>query len=643
MNSYSSSEMLISDEGRHRLLVDAILDYAIYMLDRNGVVSSWNAGAQRIKGYEAFEIVGEDFSNFYTEEDRAAGVPARALQTAVDEGRFEAEGWRVRKDGGRFWAHVIIDPIHAANGEVVGFAKITRDLTERMQARERLRRSEEQFRLLVQSVTDYAIFMLDKNGYVSSWNAGAERIKGYKPLEILSKHFSCFYTEEDRAAGIPALALETSRREGRWEQEGVRVRKDGTTFLAHVIIDAIKDEAGNVTGFAKVTQDVTERRRTRNALEHAQRALFQSQKMESIGQLTGGVAHDFNNLLTAISNSHELLRKRLGNDPKGLALLDNAIRGTERGIGLTQRMLAFARRQDLKIESIDLVEVMAGMQGLLERSLQSSVSLNMEIPLRLPRVLSDANQLETAFMNLALNARDAMPEGGVIRVAAHIESLSAHNGEDLAEGHYVVITVSDSGSGMDERTLARAAEPFFTTKGVGKGTGLGLSMVQGLAEQSGGKLRLDSKLGYGTTATLWLRATDAPVEKREQTPQSARASSPACILLVDDDSLVRATACALLEDAGYKVFTAESGPDALEIAAREPTIDILVTDQIMPHMTGLQLVEAIRTIRPELPAILATGYAELSRSMPAKSVRLAKPFRVAELTRLIEACLQKAA
>jgi len=643
MNSYSSSEMLISDEGRHRLLVDAILDYAIYMLDRNGVVSSWNAGAQRIKGYEAFEIVGEDFSNFYTEEDRAAGVPARALQTAVDEGRFEAEGWRVRKDGGRFWAHVIIDPIHAANGEVVGFAKITRDLTERMQARERLRRSEEQFRLLVQSVTDYAIFMLDKNGYVSSWNAGAERIKGYKPLEILSKHFSCFYTEEDRAAGIPALALETARREGRWEQEGVRVRKDGTTFLAHVIIDAIKDDAGNVTGFAKVTQDVTERRRTRNALEHAQRALFQSQKMESIGQLTGGVAHDFNNLLTAISNSHELLRKRLGNDPKGLALLDNAIRGTERGIGLTQRMLAFARRQDLRIESIDLVEVMAGMQGLLERSLQSSVSLNMEIPLRLPRVLSDANQLETAFMNLALNARDAMPEGGVIRVAAHIESLSAHNGEDLAEGHYVVITVSDSGSGMDERTLARAAEPFFTTKGVGKGTGLGLSMVQGLAEQSGGKLRLDSKLGYGTTATLWLRATDAPVEKREQTPQAARASSPACILLVDDDSLVRATACALLEDAGYKVFTAESGPDALEIAAREPTIDILVTDQIMPHMTGLQLVEAIRTIRPELPAILATGYAELSRSMPAKSVRLAKPFRVAELTRLIEECLQKAA
>ena len=643
MNSYSSSEMLISDEGRHRLLVDAILDYAIYMLDRNGVVSSWNAGAQRIKGYEAFEIVGEDFSNFYTEEDRAAGVPARALQTAVDEGRFEAEGWRVRKDGGRFWAHVIIDPIHAANGEVVGFAKITRDLTERMQARERLRRSEEQFRLLVQSVTDYAIFMLDKNGYVSSWNAGAERIKGYKPLEILSKHFSCFYTEEDRAAGIPALALETARREGRWEQEGVRVRKDGTTFLAHVIIDAIKDDAGNVTGFAKVTQDVTERRRTRNALEHAQRALFQSQKMESIGQLTGGVAHDFNNLLTAISNSHELLRKRLGNDPKGLALLDNAIRGTERGIGLTQRMLAFARRQDLKIESIDLVEVMAGMQGLLERSLQSSVSLNMEIPLRLPRVLSDANQLETAFMNLALNARDAMPEGGVIRVAAHIESLSAHNGEDLAEGHYVVITVSDSGSGMDERTLARAAEPFFTTKGVGKGTGLGLSMVQGLAEQSGGKLRLDSKLGYGTTATLWLRATDAPVEKREQTPQSARASSPACILLVDDDSLVRATACALLEDAGYKVFTAESGPDALEIAAREPTIDILVTDQIMPHMTGLQLVEAIRTIRPELPAILATGYAELTRSMPANSVRLAKPFRVAELTRLIEVYLPKTA
>ena len=642
MNSYSSSEILISDEGRHRLLVDAILDYAIYMLDRNGVVSSWNAGARRIKGYEAYEIVGEDFSKFYTEEDRAAGAPARALQTAIDEGRFEAEGWRVRKDGGRFWAHVIIDPIHAANGEVVGFAKITRDLTERMLARERLRRSEEQFRLLVQSVTDYAIFMLDKDGHVSSWNAGAERIKGYKPLEILTKHFSCFYTEEDRAAGIPALALETARREGRWEQEGVRVRKDGTTFLAHVVIDAIKDDAGNVTGFAKVTQDVTERRRIRSALEQSQRALFQSQKMESIGQLTGGVAHDFNNLLTAISNSHELLRKRLSKDPKGLELLENAVRGTERGIGLTQRMLAFARRQDLKIESIDLVEVMSGMQGLLERALQSSVALNMEIPTRLPRVLADANQLETALLNLALNARDAMPAGGIIRITARTQSVSGQN-DDLPEGRYVIISVTDSGSGMDERTLARAAEPFFTTKGVGKGTGLGLSMVQGLAEQSGGKLRLDSKLGCGTTAALWLRATDANPAKDEDMPRAARTSSHACVLLVDDDSLVRATACALLEDAGYKVLTAESGVDALEIAAKEPDIDILVTDQIMPHMTGLELVAAIRSIRPELPAILATGYAELTRSMPANSVRLAKPFRVAELTRLIEVYLPKTA
>jgi len=640
MNSYSSSEMLVSDEGRHRLLIDAILDYAIYMIDRDGIVSSWNAGAQRIKGYEAYEIVGENFSRFYTEEDRAAGAPARALQTAIDEGRFEAEGWRVRKGGERFWAHVIIDPIRAANGEVVGFAKITRDLSERMHAREELRRSEEQFRLLVQSVTDYAIFLLDKKGNVSSWNAGAERIKGYKPQEILTKHFSCFYTEEDRAAGIPGQALETARREGRWEQEGVRVRKDGTKFLAHVVIDAIKDEAGTVTGFAKVTQDITERRRIRNALEQSQRALFQSQKMESIGQLTGGVAHDFNNLLTAISNSHELLRKRLGNDAKGLALLDNAIRGTERGISLTQRMLAFARRQDLKIESIDLGEVMSGMQGLLERSLQLSVTLDMEVPQGLPHVLSDANQLETALLNLALNARDAMPRGGIIRIGARTLSLSAMNGENLPEGDYVIITITDSGSGMDEGTLARAVEPFFTTKGVGKGTGLGLSMAQGLAEQSGGKLRLDSKLGYGTTASLWLRATDAHIAKREEIPQAARASSHACVLLVDDDSLVRATACALLEDAGYTVFTAESGLDALEIAAKEPGIDILVTDQIMPQMTGLQLLEAIRSIRPELPVILATGYAELSRPMPANSARLAKPFRVAELTRMIEACLQ---
>src|ERR1700754_1087210 len=219
---------MVSEQGdaRYRLLVDAITDYAIYMLDASGRVTSWNPGAKRFKGYEADEIIGQHFSRFYTEEDRAAGVPAAALAIAADEGRFEREGWRVRKDGTRFWAHVVIDPIRSPDGRLVGFAKITRDLSDRKLSEEALRRSEQQFRLLVQSVTDYAIFMLDPEGRVASWNAGAQRIKGYMPGEIIGEHFSRFYTEEERNAGVPVQGLETARREGRWEREGLRVRKD---------------------------------------------------------------------------------------------------------------------------------------------------------------------------------------------------------------------------------------------------------------------------------------------------------------------------------------------------------------------------------------------------------------------------------
>ncbi|HZY67314.1 MAG TPA: PAS domain S-box protein, partial [Devosia sp.] len=240
------------DEGnRYRLLVDAISDYAIYMLDAGGHVASWNPGAQRFKGYTADEILGEHFSRFYTPEDRATALPTRALLTARTEGRFEHEGWRVKKDGTRFWAHVIIDPIVAPNGEVIGYAKVTRDLTERRRAEEELKLSEQRFRYLVQGVTDYAIYMLDPQGYVTNWNSGAERIKGYKPEEIIGQHFSKFYTEADRARGMPEESLEMVKKLGRYEREGIRVRKDGTRFWANVVIDAIYSEQGELIGFAK--------------------------------------------------------------------------------------------------------------------------------------------------------------------------------------------------------------------------------------------------------------------------------------------------------------------------------------------------------------------------------------------------------
>lgn len=284
---------------------------------------------------------------------------------------------------------------------------------------------DERYRLLVEAVTDYAIYTLDPTGIVTSWNPGAQRFKGYKRDEIIGEHFSRFYSEQDRESGLPARALETAAREGKFENEGWRIRKDGTRFWAYVIIDPIRSESGEIVGFAKVTRDLTERKEAQEKLEKTREALFQSQKMEAIGQLTGGVAHDFNNLLMAVLGSLELLRKRLPHDPKMLALLENAVQGAERGTSLTKRMLAFARVQNLQQEAIFIPELVRGMTDLLERSLGPTVRIETRFPLNLPSIQADANQLEMVLLNLMVNARDAMPDGGEIVVSSREEKVIA--------------------------------------------------------------------------------------------------------------------------------------------------------------------------------------------------------------------------
>ncbi|HET7886575.1 MAG TPA: PAS domain S-box protein [Bradyrhizobium sp.] len=616
------------------MLIDAITDYAIYMLDPDGTITSWNSGAKRFKGYDESEIIGENFARFYPEEDRKAGLPQRALDTARREGRYETEGWRVRKDGSRFWAYAVIDPIRDSEGRLIGFAKVTRDLTERRKAEAALRESQEQFRLLVQGVTDYAIFMLTPQGYVSSWNSGAQRIKGYAPEEIIGQHFSRFYPEADREGGLPQLALDVAAREGRFEREGIRIRKDGTQFFAHVVIDAIYDDDGSLLGFAKITRDITERRNAARALEETREALLQSQKMEAIGHLTGGIAHDFNNLLMAIQGSLELLQRRLpGHDPKVARLIDNALQGTRRGSALTQRMLAFARRQELKLAPLDVREVVQQMTNLLQSSLGPSTRVEMQFPPELPHVVADANQLELALLNLAINGRDAMPDGGTIIIRAGRRT----GAPGLKAGNYVCISVSDTGTGMSEETLQRAMEPFFTTKGVGKGTGLGLPMVHGMAQQSGGTLLLKSRLGQGTSAELYL-----PVARGEtaSTEPDAMARTPhtdrkLAILTVDDDPLVALNTSALLEELGHTVYSAPSAMHALDILRREKKIDLTITDQLMPGMTGSELASRIRAENAQMPIILATGYAELAPGEGEGLPRLAKPFSQRELAEAI--------
>ncbi|HHK0968418.1 TPA: PAS domain S-box protein [Pseudomonas aeruginosa] len=639
MKTTRKPKVPLNQATRNRLLDEAVDDYAIHTLDSAGRIASWSAGAARLFGHDASEILGRDYACFHTRKDRDAGVPQQALRQADAEGRFETEGWRVRSNGKRFWAQVVIDAIRDSQGQLLGFAQLIPDLSEGRAAKEALRRSQEQFRLLVQSVTDYAIYMLDHRGRITNWNLGAQRIKGYLPEEVIGRHFSCFYTPEDREAGEPARGLAAAEREGRFEKEGWRVRKDGSRFWANVVIDPIRDSDGRLIGFAKVTRDITHRIEAERELERARQELFQAQKMESLGHLTGGVAHDFNNLLTVIIGSLGLLKKRLPGDQRTADLLQNALEAAQRGANLTQRMLSFARKQRLDPQPCAIPDLLRGMTDLLIHSLGPSVSIETRFPLDLDLGLTDANQLELSIINLATNARDAMPNGGRIVFSASNQRVPADNPHRLAPGNYICLSISDTGSGMDEETLRRAVEPFYTTKGIGRGTGLGLSIVDGLAEQLGGRLTLESQPGVGTTANIWIPAVPRTPESARTgngaTPQppseSERVRLSCRVLVVDDDPLVLNNTAAMLEDLGCSVLKADSGSLALEILTATPELDILLTDQAMPRMNGSQLVERVMAQGRPLKMALATGFAEKIEGAAAQLPKLAKPFGQEEL------------
>jgi PAS domain S-box-containing protein len=600
---FGSSEGPFSAESdRFRMFVSGVTDYAIYMLSPEGIVSTWNAGAQRFKGYTADEIIGQHFSRFYTEEDKATGLPARALQTALDHGKFEDEGWRVRKDGSRFWASVVIDPIRDSHGVLIGFAKITRDITERKRTAEQLHNSEERFRLLVQGVTDYAIYMLSPTGEITNWNAGAKRIKGYDEQEVINTHFSRFYVEEDVAKGMPMRALSTALADGRFESEGWRVRKDGSRFWAHVVIDPIRNQLGELVGFAKVTRDITERRNAAADLEKANAALFHSQKLEAIGKLTGGVAHDFNNLLSVVVNGLGVLQRRL-QDPEDIRILDAMARAASRGATLTQQLLTFARQQPLKQDNFNLNNVIGSFEAVLRRASKGTVRFDVELAPELALVRIDAAQVEAALLNLIVNARDATPEDGRITLRTEMVRLAAREIGSLPAGSYVKVSVQDTGSGMTKETVSRAIEPFFTTKPVGKGTGLGLSQAYGAAQQSGGDLLIESAIGEGTTVSLVF-----PALAENAGTKAAKTDVRDKALVVDDQEDVLNMAAELFSSLGFEVLSANSAIDALDILKRTPDIDVLFSDVVMPGMSGIELAQEACRLAPQMRIILVSGY-----------------------------------
>jgi PAS domain S-box-containing protein len=646
--SFRAGDEIVS--AAYERLVHSVVDYAIYLIDREGRVASWNPGAERIKGYSPKEIIGEHFSRFYTTEDRASGLPERALREATEKGRFASEGWRVRKDGSRFWAMVVIDAIHEGD-EVVGFVKITRDITEQRQAYQSRLESEQRFRAMVQGVTDYAIFMLDPDGRVTDWNNGAKRIKGYSSEEILGRHFSTFYTPEDIAQGMPEKALETARMEGRFTAEGWRVRKDGSHFWANVVIDAIRDEHGELMGFAKITRDLTERREAQLELERSQKALFQSQKMEAVGQLTGGLAHDFNNLLAGISGSFELIRSRLAqgriNDIERYATA--GLGASSRAASLTHRLLAFSRRQTLDPKAIDANRLIADMEEMLRRTLGPSVTLETVFAGGLWPCLCDPNQLENAILNLCINGRDAMPDGGRLTIETANTWIDEETSpeRDLSPGQYVAVCVTDTGTGMTPDVIAQAFDPFFTTKPQGKGTGLGLSMVYGFARQSAGQVRIYSEEGQGTTIKLYLPRHHGEAVDALQIPEqleALRAEAGETVLIVDDEPTVRMLVADTLAELGFQAIEAGDAASGLRVLESDARIDLLITDVGLPGgMNGKQMADKARGRRPDLKVLFITGYAQNAAisngHLEAGMHVLSKPFAIDKLTARIKSII----
>ncbi|MDL2357241.1 MAG: PAS domain S-box protein, partial [Pseudomonadota bacterium] len=601
-------------------------------------VTSWNAGAKRFKGYEPHEVIGRHFSIFHSAQDQAAGIPAASLQTALREGRFEAEGWRYRKDGSRFWASVVIDAIRNHDGVLIGFAKITRDITDRRIAQDALRDSERRFRMLVQGVTDYAIYMLSPDGHVTNWNAGAERIKGYVADEVIGTYFGRFYTLEDQQAGIPQRALATATSVGRYEKEGWRVRKDGSRFWAHVVIDAIQDEdSGSLMGFAKITRDITEKKRAADLLEQANAALFQSQKMEAIGQLTGGIAHDFNNLLSVLSSGLDLLAMRLPQHGNS-GVVDSMARAVKRGALLTQQLLSFARQQPLNAAQYDVNEIIASFEPVLQRAGHSSIIFSLSPEPALRHVMVDAPRFEAALLNLVVNARDAMPDGGPLVVRTANVHLAAGERSQLPAGDYVRVSVIDAGTGMAPEVSARVFEPFFTTKALGKGTGLGLSQVYGFIVQSGGAAAVTSQLGMGTTVDLWLPAVATGSVATEVTAER----NSEVVLIVEDEPDILMVAAELFRNLGYEVLTASNGNDAWEIADRVDHLDLLFTDVMMPGgMDGIELAKRVRSHYPQTQIMITSGYTQPEVRGEAGAMDqflfLDKPYRMADLARKLRA------
>jgi PAS domain S-box-containing protein len=493
--------------------------------------------------------------------------------------------------------------------------------------------SSQQLASLIDGIRDCAIYMLDPSGIIVSWNPGAARIKGYSAEEIVGRHFSEFYTEEDRSTDLPNRALQIAAAAGKFEGEGWRLRKDGTKFWASVLIDALRKD-DRLIGFAKITRDMTERR-------VMQEQLRQSQKMEAIGQMTGGVAHDFNNLLTVILGNLDNLAQHLPvEQTRWRRWADQALAASERAAGLTQQLLAFSRRQPLKPQPVDINGLIDRWGDLIRRTLPESIVIRRIEDADAGTVQVDANQLENALLNLALNARDAMPAGGALTIETASTRVQAADARlmELEPGDYILLCMTDTGAGMTPEVLDRAFDPFFTTKPLGQGTGLGLSQVFGFVKQSGGHIKLYSSPGHGTTVKIYLpKRSDIAETGSDLAASAARRGRPRreTILVVEDNDSVRLFTIDTLRDLGFDVIEAVDAAEALKVLEQNRRVDLMFTDIGLPGLNGRELAATVQRRHPKVRMLFTSGYAQMPSPTGSKSINeiplLSKPFTRAQL------------
>ena len=593
---------------------------------------SVNPAWTKLLGWTEDEIKSLHVNELRHPDDAAVAISARS-QLARGMPTVRVENRLRHRDGSWRW----ISWTMTADSGLIYVSG--RHIKSEKQAAVALRESDRQFRSLVAGVTDYALYMLDPNGVVSSWNAGAERIKGYTEDEIIGRHFSQFYTPEDRKAGLPNRSLAIAAATGRFEAEAWRMRKDGSLFWANVVIDAIHDESGKLIGFAKITRDITERRNAQEALERAHQQLAQAQKMEAIGQLTGGVAHDFNNLLMVVSGQAQSLMRRLTAE-KDIRSLEAILTVASRGEALTRQLLTFSRRQPQNPRTVQLNQTIAAFRDVLGSSARGKIDLRIEILKDIWPVSIDIPEFELALVNLVVNARDAMPEGGSILVTAENVALQGSETVEGLKGEFVALSVSDTGVGIAPEILPKIFEPFFTTKSPDKGTGLGLSQIYGFAQQSGGAVNVLSTIGQGTRVTLYLPHSHAPVTvvvPNETSGQSLGQGET--VLIVEDNPDVKTVAITLLEQLNYRTIAVDNAVAALDFLANGTPVDLVFSDVMLPgDLDGLALAEAIKKKYPKLPVLLTSGYAKALAGRHGVLI-LRKPYQVAALAKAVRSTL----